>query len=395
MHETHEGPSRRGLYRRMVPRRVDEPHRAATPLELFFDLCFVVAIALAAANLHHEVVDGHVGDGVLGFAMVFFAIWWAWVNFTWFASAYDTDDPLYRLMTFVQMSGALVLAAGVPRAFEDTDLSLMTAGYVVMRFAMVTQWLRAAHTDPEHRSCALRYAVGVSIVQVLWVGRLALPHDIAFAGILPLVIAELAVPVWAEHHHRTSWHPLHIVERHGLFTIIVLGESILASTIALQVAFDSSETTVSLVSIAIGGLVIVFSMWWLYFGLEENRLLDSFAGAFFYGYGHLPVFAAAAAAGAGIAVIVEHETGHGHISDLTAALAIAVPVAIYVAGVWFVRILPNTQGILRVAFPACAGLVLACAPLGAPVVSTAVLLALLVAVLVRVNAVELEAASID
>ena len=140
----------------MVARHPDEPHRAATPLELFFDLCFVVAVAQAASALHHEVAADHLGDGVVGYAMVFFAIWWAWMNFSWFASAYDTDDVAYRLTTLVQIAGALILAAGVPEAMDGSDFLVITVGYVVMRLAMVTQWLRAARADPPHRRSSLR-----------------------------------------------------------------------------------------------------------------------------------------------------------------------------------------------------------------------------------------------
>jgi len=74
----------------MSGRDPNEEHRAATPLELFFDLAFVVAVASAASELHHAIAEDHVVTGLVGFAVVFFAIWWAWVNFTWFASAYDT-----------------------------------------------------------------------------------------------------------------------------------------------------------------------------------------------------------------------------------------------------------------------------------------------------------------
>jgi low temperature requirement protein LtrA len=102
----------------MTERDPTEAHRAATPLELLFDLCFVVAVALGAAALHHELAQGRVTHGVVSYLLVFFAIWWPWVNFTWFASAYDTDDVLYRLVTFVQIAGLLVVAAGVPQAFE-------------------------------------------------------------------------------------------------------------------------------------------------------------------------------------------------------------------------------------------------------------------------------------
>ena len=117
----------RPFYRPMRARRRDEPHRAATPLELFFDLCFVVAVAQAAASLHHAVAEGHLGHALTSYLMVFFAIWWAWMNFTWFASAYDTDDAPYRLATLVQIAGVLVLAAGVPAAFADGDFTVITS----------------------------------------------------------------------------------------------------------------------------------------------------------------------------------------------------------------------------------------------------------------------------
>src|SRR5262245_65496349 len=144
-------------YRPMVARATDEDHRTATVLELFFDLCFVVEVASAASALHHEVTEDHVGDGVVGYATVFFAIWWAWMNFTWFASAYDTDDVAYRLTTLVQIAGALILAAGVPDAMAGGDFAVITVGYVVMPLAMVTQWLPgAAGAPPRRRSCPPR-----------------------------------------------------------------------------------------------------------------------------------------------------------------------------------------------------------------------------------------------
>src|SRR5437763_13313863 len=146
-----------GLHRRMVSRDRHEPHRTATPLELFFDLCFVVAVAQAGQRLVTGLAEGHTGSSVTGYLYVFFGIWWAWMNFSWFASAYDTDDVPYRLLVFVQMLGALVLAAGVPAATGGFDYRAVTIGYVLMRVAMVVQWLRAARGDTGHASTALRY----------------------------------------------------------------------------------------------------------------------------------------------------------------------------------------------------------------------------------------------
>ena len=95
--------------RRRVPmtgRPVDEEHRVATPLELLFDLTFVVAVAQVAAELAHGIGDGKVADSLLGYVMVFFAIWWARMNFTWFASACDTDDVPYRLLALCRWRGS-------------------------------------------------------------------------------------------------------------------------------------------------------------------------------------------------------------------------------------------------------------------------------------------------
>jgi low temperature requirement protein LtrA len=117
-----EATSRPQLWlRRMVGRDPDEAHRASTPLELLFDLTLVVAVARATSKLHHALAQGHAGHALAGYAVMFFDLWWAWVNFTWFASAYDTDDVAYRLLTLLQMAGVLVYAAGIPAAFEHYD----------------------------------------------------------------------------------------------------------------------------------------------------------------------------------------------------------------------------------------------------------------------------------
>ncbi|NAE18350.1 low temperature requirement protein A, partial [Enterococcus hirae] len=201
----------------MRPRDPAEPHRASTPLELLFDLVFVVAVATAAERLGHAAIGGHLASGARSYQLVFFAIWWGWLNFTWFASAYDTDDVPYRVTTLLQMAGALVVAAGVTRAVDDGDFTVITAGYVIMRFAMVLQWLRASRAAPDHRATALRYAAGIAVVQCAWVARLALPEGAQLAAFLVLVVAEVSVPAWAERTGVTSYHRSHIAERYGLF----------------------------------------------------------------------------------------------------------------------------------------------------------------------------------
>src|SRR3954451_24878232 len=181
----------------MRARPADEPHRVATPLELFFDLCFVVAVAQAAIALHHDISADHLGHGLASFLMVFFAIWWAWMNFTWFASSYDTDDDVYRITTLVQIAGALVLAAGGEPAFESGNYTAITIGYVIMRLALGAQWLRAGRGDPARRSTAMRYAVGIGLVQTGWLLRLALPSAWAVPSFLVLAVLDILVPVIA------------------------------------------------------------------------------------------------------------------------------------------------------------------------------------------------------
>jgi low temperature requirement protein LtrA len=319
------------LRRRMGPRDRDERERAATPLELLFDLCFVVAVAQAADRLHHALAEGHVADAVVSYGSVFFAIWWAWMNFTWFASAYDTDDVPYRLLTLLQIGGVLLLAAGVPDGFDRQDFTVVTVGYVLMRVAMVTQWLRVAHDHPAGRATALRYAAGIAVVQLGWISLLAMPLPWRGPGFLLLATLELLVPVWAERSTQpTAWHPDHIAERYGLFTLIVLGECVLAATTTVQAAIGARGLSPSLAVVAAGGLVLLFALWWSYFDRPAGEGLRASPGSVFaWGYWHLLVFASLAAIGAGLQVAAETLDRHSRLSEHAAALALAVPVALF------------------------------------------------------------------
>ncbi len=320
---------------RAVARSADEEHRTATSLELFYDLCFVVAVAQASSELHHLIVERQFADAVVGFSAAFFGIWWAWVNYVWFASGHDSDDVPYRLLTLVQMAGVLVLAAGIHDAFVDFDFTTMTIGYVVMRLGLVGMWLRVARDQPDHRRRAMRYVIGITAVQILWLLRLTLPEGraIGATSFLVLALVELAVPIWAERAApRQQFHAGHLAERFGLFTIIVLGEVILSSTLAVREAIDAVGVEFAVLVVAAAALVIAFAVWWSYFGRDDEPEIDRFHGAFFWGYGHLPVFAGLAAFGAGVHVAVEAAAGSGDVTDRVAALAITIPLAVAVVG---------------------------------------------------------------
>lgn len=328
----------RPLRVRMRPRAIDEPHRVSSPLELLVDLTFVVAIAQIAAQLAHATEEGHLGETVLPFAMVFFAIWWAWMNFTWFASGYDTDDVPYRLLTLAQMGGVLVLAAGVPTAFEEGDFTAITVGYAIMRFALVSQWVRVAVSTPEHRVSALRSAIGFSLVQVAWLLRLLLPEETAVPSFVALALLELAVPLWAARAGDPSWHPHHIAERYGLFTIILLGESVLAAVTGVQRAVTEAGVSTALVLVSACALVIVFALWWLSFLNPSGELLERRRGlSYLWGYAHFVVFAALGALGSGLEVAVAATAGRLEASDTVVGAAVAVPVAAFLVMLWAVH----------------------------------------------------------
>ncbi|MEV5721248.1 low temperature requirement protein A [Amycolatopsis mediterranei] len=366
---------------RMSARPIDEPHRSSSQLELLFDLIFVVAVAAATDELAHGIADGHGWAALGGFLQVFFAIWWAWMNFTWFASSYDTDDVAYRLLTMVQMTGVLVLAAGVPAA-AGSDYRAVTAGYVLMRIGLVAQWLRAGVEDAAGRRTALRYAAGISLLQVCWVVRLVLAETgVVPPALLPalfavLVVLELAVPRWAERAGPTNWHPHHIAERYGLFTIILLGEGVLAASRGVRGALESAEISGSLITIAVAGLVLLFALWWLYFlepageGLDDRR-----DRSYLWGYGHYGIFTALAALGAALEVAVE-DTGQGiAASPLAIGYAVASSVALFLVMLGLVHSPIVAEPVVRpVPILACVTVVLLL-PLAAPRFGVAVVVA--------------------
>ncbi|MEY9963643.1 low temperature requirement protein LtrA [Streptacidiphilus sp. MAP12-16] len=361
------GPALGTAVRRMVPRSRDEQHRASTPLELFFDLCFVVAVAQAGGQLAHALAQGHVWTGVSSYLFVFFAIWWAWMNFTWFASAYDTDDIPYRVATMLQITGALILAAGVPQLFAG-HFAVGVLGYVVMRCVMIAQWLRAAENcGGAERAMALHYAVGIACAQACWVLLLFLPHSVRTPLLLLFVAFEIAVPVVAERRSQTNWHPEHIAERYGLFTLIVLGETVAAATVAVQSAVAEHNALGRLLPIAGGGLLICFSAWWIYFARPVHDYLRSNRQGFLWGYGHYLVFLSAAAIGAGLEVAVGQAVGQAHLSGRAAAAVVTVPTAVYLFTVWALHARFGKRGLAQMlVLPVAALGVLAVTPLGGP-----------------------------
>jgi low temperature requirement protein LtrA len=221
---------------------------------------------------------------------------------------------------------------------------------VVMRVAMIVQWLRAATADPERRVTALRYAAGIGVVQVGWLLRLLLSGAGSDVASVLLVCAELVVPLVAERGAMTTWHPHHIAERYGLLTIIVLGESVLGVSVAIAAQVGDHPLQPDLLLVAGGGLVLVFALWWVYFLKPAARTLEQRRDwAFAWGYGHYGVFASLAALGAGLEVAAVRALHPVAASDPAIAWAVGIPVAVFLVLIWLLHLptspAPTRQGL--------------------------------------------------
>jgi low temperature requirement protein LtrA len=354
--------------RRFRGRDPDEDHRAATPLELLYDLTIVVAFGTASDELAHYVAEDHVGAGVAGFAFASFAVSWAWLNYSWFASAYDTDDWVFRLATMVQMVGVLVVALGLPQMFasvdhgDTLDIGVMVAGYVVMRVALGFLWWQATRHDRERGRAARVYMTTIGVAQVGWVvlAVAGLSVGTTFALFSVLLAIELVGPFIAERRASTPWHPHHIAERYGLLVIITLGEVIIGTVASLNaVVHGEAGWTVDAALLAIAGVGLTFGSWWMYFALPwAEPIVRHRERGFPFGYGHLFLFSALAAMGGGLHVAAYSLENESSLGATGTVLSVAIPVAVYV-GVLFAlySILMRTRDPFHIALLAGAAVV--------------------------------------
>ncbi|MBA2512445.1 MAG: low temperature requirement protein A [Rubrobacteraceae bacterium] len=375
--------------------------RASTPLELFFDLCFVVAVAALARGLHDEPNPG----GVLRFLGLFVPVWWSWMIFTWYATAFDNDDVPYRVTLFAAMLSMLGLAASVDGVgVEAGNAAGFVLAYAAMRLLLTGLYLRAGrHAPADIRPFVVRYAAGNALGAAIWLSSLLVPEPGRYAVWAVGLFVELLAPILAVgtlSNPRVSFHPRHIPERYGLFTIIVLGESVLA--VALGTA-DTDWAPTALLTAALG-FVVAACIWWLYFDHVGSSGIElGPRPAFYWGYGHFTVYAGIAAFGVGTQLAIEAaaETGKASVLalasaaptggeyDLWSRLVLAGGVALYLAGIAFVdRVNEGSAGDRTVSFRlATAAALVALAVLGAPL-PPVVFAALVAAVLLALTVLE-------
>ena len=266
-----------------LPGAVAEPERRASWLELFFDLCFVVAVGAVAHVLHDEPSI----EGIALFAALFIPVWWSWMEYAWYATSFPERGAFNRFGAFAAMLTVLAMATQVGSASHGDPRGFILA-FVVFHAIVVALFLRAARLYPERQVFSIRYASGFGLAAAIWLVSLALPEEIRpwiwiAALAVDLVTPWMAVLAVVERTFDVS----HIPERYGLFTIIVLGEAIIAVVI-----------------------------WWAYFAHPHAELLErGRLASFIWGYGHIFVWMGIAITGIGIELAIEAAAAGHSLSD--------------------------------------------------------------------------------
>jgi low temperature requirement protein LtrA len=267
--------------------------RRATWIELLFDLVFVVIVAELASLLKHE-LDGR---QLAAFAFLFLPAWWSWIGTTFYANRFDRDDLAGRLFVLLEMLAAAALAVSVPGALGATSRAFALA-YVASRAILISLYLIAAARVPGSGALARRYAIGFALAAALWLASVWTPPPWRFALWGAGMLIDLVTPLTARRIQATL--PLdtaHLPERFGLFTLIVMGESVVG---AVQgVAGQRWDLPAGLAGML--GIVLVFTLWWSYFeNLVGTAIRRTLLAGQVWVYGHMPLVMSLAALGAGL-----------------------------------------------------------------------------------------------
>ena len=282
--------------------------RRVTWLELFFDLIFVAAVAQVDAPLGTD----YSLAGVFRFLAFFALIWWAWNGHTLYSTRFDTDDLFQRLLTLMQMFAVAAMAANARDAFDSRYSAGFAAAYAAMRFVLVVQYLRARRV-PRSRQLTTRYALGFGMAAVIWLASAMVPPPARYWMWVLALLTDLGTPFLAVHHAaRIPPDAAHLPERFGLFTIILLGESV----IAVMHGMESQEYwSVSAALSAFLGMGIAFCFWWWYFdgakATAERPIQSKEDSLLFHiwSYAHLPLYLGIAIVAVGIKHIISLAPG--------------------------------------------------------------------------------------
>jgi low temperature requirement protein LtrA len=305
----------------------DPPERRASWIELFFDLVLVAAVAALAAQLHED----RSVTALAVFAGLFVPVWWAWWGFTWYSAAFNADDPVNRIGLLVGMAGVAGMVVGIPGATHGHSDTFVIA-YAVLCAILAALYARAWVAVPPARPLSARYLAGYVLGALTWLASLALDEGVRpIAWALAMVLL-MSFPVWAAAslEFRSS-DPTHIAERYGLFTLIVLGESVAAAVAGLDTG--SSGTAVM---VALFGLAIAAAVWWLYFDRWQGMPAGRVRSGAVWAQGHFFVFAGIAAAAVGVEHAVE-AAAHSEALEAADRLPLGAGLAAYLLAMATIR----------------------------------------------------------
>ena len=248
----------------MARRRLHAPDaQSVTFVELFFDLVFVFAVTQVTALTAHHLT----WSGIARSALLFWLIWWAWTQFTWTLNPADTEHTTVRVVTLVATAVAFVMAASVTLAFGD-DVLWFAVPYVVVRLIGLGLQLRV-DAESELEREGIYWWVGLSMIGLTLVLAGSLVDTPARSWIwLLAVVADLVAAASAGGRHQWDLDAAHFVERHGLFVIIALGESLIGAAIAVR----NDPRTTELVTAVVAALAVACLLWWTYFGWLKDAL---------------------------------------------------------------------------------------------------------------------------
>jgi low temperature requirement protein LtrA len=281
-----------------------------TPLELFFDLVFVLAITQCTALMSHNPTWDGLAQGLL----VLGVVWWSWVGYAWLTSVIDPEEGAVRLVIFAAMAGLLVVSLCIPEAFDDLALAFALA-YGFVRAAHITLFILASPEDDALRHSVLGLALSTAVAVSLLVAA-SFFDGLAQGSLWALALfLDMAGPYFIRPG---GWRlvPEHFAERHGLVVIIALGESIVAIGVGAAGVVDWG-----VIAAAVLGVGLTAAMWWVYFDVVAlvagRRLVEAREGRErntmardSYSYLHLPMVAGIVLVALGMKRTIGHVDEH-------------------------------------------------------------------------------------
>ena len=239
--------------------------RSATWLELFYDLVFVVAVAVLGIRL----IADTSWTGLASYLGYFVALWWLWASFTFYADRYDTDDLVYRLLAVGQIVAIALLAASISSGPAGSTTAFALA-YAAARIVLILMYERVRRHVPETRVLVTGYIKGFTVGAAIWLISAFVPEPFRFFLWAIALAVELATPyIMRREQAKVPLDVSHLPERFGLFTILVLGESIAAVVAGLGgLGWELAPTLTAAL-----GVVVATGMWWMYFDNLEGSVV--------------------------------------------------------------------------------------------------------------------------